>query len=198
MLQVFGMASSNAAIIVNMDACENKLGISKKIYSLSIPLGATVNMDGTCIYLVIFGMALARVFGVDINGGMMLSMFFSVFVLSVGAPGVPGAGLVCLSVLLTQLNVPLAGIGLLNHVSVIFKFLICIQFVCVICNHDKSSCYFLLLFILTNITLPHHTIRLQHLPIRMEHSLGAEISPADPAAAGVRLVEWAEHVSWTS
>ena len=106
------MASSNAAIIVNMDACENKLGISKKIYSLSIPLGATVNMDGTCIYLVIFGMALARVFGVDINGGMMLSMFFSVFVLSVGAPGVPGAGLVCLSVLLTQLNVPLAGIGL--------------------------------------------------------------------------------------
>ena len=57
-------------------------------------------------------MALARVFGVDINGGMMLSMFFSVFVLSVGAPGVPGAGLVCLSVLLTQLNVPLAGIGL--------------------------------------------------------------------------------------
>ena len=96
MLQVFGMASSNAAIIVNMDACENKLGIS----------------NGTCIYLVIFGMALARVFGVDINGGMMLSMFFSVFVLSVGAPGVPGAGLVCLSVLLTQLNVPLAGIGL--------------------------------------------------------------------------------------
>lgn len=112
MLQVFGMASSNAAIIVNMKACEEKLGISKKIYSLSIPLGATVNMDGTCIYLVVFGMALARVFGVDISGGMMLSMFFSVFVLSVGAPGVPGAGLVCLSVLLTQLNVPIAGIGL--------------------------------------------------------------------------------------
>ena len=113
MLQVFGMASSNAAIIVNMDACENKLGISKKnLFPVYSPWGATVNMDGTCIYLVIFGMALARVFGVDINGGMMLSMFFSVFVLSVGAPGVPGAGLVCLSVLLTQLNVPLAGIGL--------------------------------------------------------------------------------------
>lgn len=112
MLQVFGMASSNAAIIVNMEACEKKFGISKKIYSLSIPLGATVNMDGTCVYLVIFGMALARVFGVDISGGMLLSMFFSVFVLSIGAPGVPGAGLVCLSVLLTQLNVPIAGIGL--------------------------------------------------------------------------------------
>lgn len=112
MLQVFGMASSNAAIVVNMDACEHKLGIPKKIYSLSIPLGATVNMDGTCVYLVIFGMALARVFGVNINGGMLLSMFFSVLVLSVGAPGVPGAGLVCLSVLLTQLQVPLAGIGL--------------------------------------------------------------------------------------
>lgn len=112
MLQVFGMASSNAAIIVNMDACEHKLGIPKKIYSLSIPLGATVNMDGTCVYLVIFGLALARVFGVEISGGMLLSMFFSVLVLSAGAPGVPGAGLVCLSVLLTQLNVPIAGIGL--------------------------------------------------------------------------------------
>lgn len=112
MLQVFGMASSNAAIIVNMDACEHKLGISKKIYSLSIPLGATLNMDGTCIYLVIFALSLARVFGVDINGGMLVSMFVSVLVLSVGAPGVPGAGLVCLSVLLTQLQVPLAGIGL--------------------------------------------------------------------------------------
>lgn len=112
MLQVFGMASSNAAIVVNMEACEHRLGIPKKIYSLSIPLGATVNMDGTCVYLVIFGMALARVFGVNINGGMLLSMFFSVLVLSVGAPGVPGAGLVCLSVLLTQLQVPLAGIGL--------------------------------------------------------------------------------------
>lgn len=112
MLQVFGMASSNAAIIVNMDVCEHKLGIPKKIYSLSIPLGATINMDGTCVYLVIFGMALARVFGVEISGGMLLSMFFSVFVLSIGAPGVPGAGLVCLSVLLTQLHVPIAGIGL--------------------------------------------------------------------------------------
>ena len=75
MLQVFGLASSNAAIIVNMDACEHKLGIPKKIYSLSIPLGATVNMDGTCIYLVIFGMTLARIFGVEISGGMLLSMF---------------------------------------------------------------------------------------------------------------------------
>ena len=112
MLQVFGLASSNAAIIVNMDACEHKLGIPKKIYSLSIPLGATVNMDGTCVYLVIFGMTLARIFGVEISGGMLLSMFFSVLVLSVGAPGVPGAGLVCLSVLLTQMQVPLAGIGL--------------------------------------------------------------------------------------
>lgn len=109
MLQVFGLASSNAAIIVNMDACEHKLGIPKKIYSLSIPLGATVNMDGTCVYLVIFGMTLARIFGVEISGGMLLSMFFSVLVLSVGAPG---AGLVCLSVLLTQMQVPLAGIGL--------------------------------------------------------------------------------------
>ena len=112
MLQVFGMASSNAAIIVNMDACEHKLSIPKKIYSLSIPLGATVNMDGTCVYLVIFGLALARVFGVEISGGMLLSMFFLRTCAFCGGTRGTGAGLVCLSVLLTQLNVPIAGIGL--------------------------------------------------------------------------------------
>ncbi|WP_029202026.1 cation:dicarboxylate symporter family transporter [Oribacterium sp. NK2B42] len=116
MLQVFSMASSNASIPVNMDACEN-LGISKKIYSLSIPLGATLNMDGTCIYLGVFALALAKTYGIPVTGATLFSMSISIIVLSMGAPGVAGAGLICLSVLLEQMGVPLEAIGLVMGID---------------------------------------------------------------------------------
>ncbi len=117
MVQVFSMASSNASIPVNMDACEKKLGVTKKIYSLSIPLGATLNMDGTCIYLAIFALGLAKIYGAGITHGAMLSMVISILVLSVGAPGIPGSGLICLSVLLTQLGVPVEAVGLIMGID---------------------------------------------------------------------------------
>ena len=116
MLQVFSMASSNASIPVNMDACEN-LGISKKIYSLSIPLGATLNMDGTCIYLGVFALALAKTYGIPVTGATLFSLSISIIVLSMGAPGVAGAGLICLSVLLEQMGVPLEAIGLVMGID---------------------------------------------------------------------------------
>ncbi len=127
MLQVFSLASSNASIPVNMKACENKLGIGKRIFSLSIPLGATLNMDGTCIHLAVFALALAKIYGVEINGGTLLSMIISIFVLSVGAPGIPGAGLICLSVLLTQMNVPVEAIGLVMGIDSIVGMCRCMS-----------------------------------------------------------------------
>ncbi len=117
MIQIFSLASSNASIPVNMEACEKKLGISKRIFSLSIPLGATINMDGTCIYLTVFALALAKVYGVEITGVAMLSMIISTFVLSVGAPGIPGSGLICLSVLLAGMNVPVEAVGLVMGID---------------------------------------------------------------------------------
>ncbi len=123
MLQVFSMSSSSAAIVVNMDACEKRLGVPKKVYSLSIPLGATINMDGTCIYLMVMGLALAHIFGIEITGAALLSLFFSVMVLSIGAPAVPGAGLVCLSVLLTQLGVPIEAVSLVMGIDSIMSML---------------------------------------------------------------------------
>lgn len=116
MLQTFSMASSNASIPINMEACED-LGIEKKIYSLSIPLGATLNMDGSCIYLAVFALALAKAYGVPVTGASMLGMIVSIVVLSMGAPGIPGSGLICLSVLLTQMNVPAAAIGLVMGID---------------------------------------------------------------------------------
>ncbi len=117
MLQTFSLASSNASLPVNMGACEKKLGIAKKIFALSIPLGATLNMDGTCIHLSVFALAMAKIYGVEINEGALLSMIISIFILSVGAPGIPGAGLICLSVLLAQLNIPAEAIGLVMGID---------------------------------------------------------------------------------
>ena len=83
-----------------MEACE-KLGIASKIYSLSIPLGATVNMDGSCVYMAVFALALAKTYGVNVTGASITAIVISIVVLSIGAPGIPGSGLICLSVLLT-------------------------------------------------------------------------------------------------
>ena len=117
MLQVFSMSSSNASIPINMEVCEKKLGISAKVFSLSIPLGATLNMDGTCVNLAVFSMALAKTYGISVTGGMLLSMVGSIVVLSMGAPGIPGVGVICLSVLLAQMNVPLEAIGLIMGIN---------------------------------------------------------------------------------
>lgn len=127
MLQVFSMASSNASIPLNMEACEKKLGISKRVFSLSIPLGATFNMDGTCIYLAVFALALAKVYGVSVGSGMLLSVVMSIIVLSMGAPGIPGSGLICLSVLLTQMNVPVEAVGLVMGIDSLIGMFRCMS-----------------------------------------------------------------------
>lgn len=116
MAQVFSMGSSNASLPVNMEACK-KLGVSPKVYSLSLPLGATINMDGTCVYLSVFALSLARICGITIPPAALMSVLISIIVLSVGAPGIPGSGLVCLSVLLAQLNVPIEAVALVMGID---------------------------------------------------------------------------------
>ena len=117
MLQVFSMASSNASIPINMEACDKKLGIARRVYSLSIPLGATVNMDGDCLYLSIAALALAKAYGITITGTALATMVIFIIILSVGAPGIPGSGLICLSVLLGQIGVPLEGIAVVMGID---------------------------------------------------------------------------------
>lgn len=113
MLTSFTLSSSSAAMPTNMDICVNKLGISPKVSSFSIPLGATVNMDGTTIALTIFSLFLARAYGVEITPSTLLSLSVTIILLALGTPGVPGAGLVCVGVLLTQLHVPVEAIGMI-------------------------------------------------------------------------------------
>ena len=111
MLTSFSLSSSSAAMPTNLRICKEKLGISPKIYSFSIPLGATLNMDGSCICLAIMGLFLAKVFGVTITESMLVSLIITIVLLSLGTPGVPGAGTVCLGVVLNQIGVPLSALS---------------------------------------------------------------------------------------
>ncbi len=110
MLQVFSIAASTPSIPVNMKACEENLGIDRKVYSLSIPLGATVNMDGTCVLLAVQTLALAKMYGVPVTGASVFSLAISILVFSIGAPGVPGSLMIIMAALLSQLNVPVEGL----------------------------------------------------------------------------------------
>ena len=106
-LQVVGTGSSSAAIPLNMKVC-SELGIDKKVYSLSIPLGATVNMDGTTVYMAVFGLILARLYGIPINLPVYFTMAFAILMLSAGAPPVVGSSIICLSALLKTLGLPVS------------------------------------------------------------------------------------------
>ena len=126
MAQVFSMGSSNASLPINIEACK-QMGVSPKVYSLSLPLGATVNMDGSCIYLSVFALALARICGIAIPPAALLSVLISIIVLSVGAPGIPGSGLVCLSVLLAQMNVPIEAVALVMGIDPLIGMMRCMS-----------------------------------------------------------------------
>ena len=112
MLTSFTLSSSSAAMPTNIRTCTDKLGISPKVCNFSIPLGATINMDGTCIGLVVSGLFLAKMYGVNVTVSMLPALALTIILLSLGCPGVPGAGLVCLGIVLEQIGVPIGAMGL--------------------------------------------------------------------------------------
>ena len=106
MVVAFTLASSNAALPTSMETCGKNLGIDKKIYAFSLPLGATINMDGSCVTLMLSSLFMAKIYGISITPAIIMQLVFSIYILSVGAPGVPGAALICLSLLVPQIGVP--------------------------------------------------------------------------------------------
>lgn len=117
MLTSFTLSSSSAAMPTNIRVATEKLGVSPRVANFSIPLGATINMDGTCIFLVTIGLFLARAYGVEVSAVQLISTAFTIILLSLGAPGVPGAGLVCLGIVLKQLGVPVEAMGLVIAIA---------------------------------------------------------------------------------
>ena len=99
-------ASSNATIPVTMRTLTDKLGVSKAVAGFGVPLGATMNMGGVSIYITIAIFFVANAFGMPISNDQIPSLLFSVFLLSVGAGGVPGGGMVMIGVLIYQLGLP--------------------------------------------------------------------------------------------
>lgn len=113
----FSTASSNATVPVSLEIVEKELGASKNIASFTIPLGATVNMDGTAIMQGIAVFFIAQVYGYEMTFGMMLTVILTATLASIGTAGVPGAGIIMLSMVLQSVGLPLEGIGLLMGID---------------------------------------------------------------------------------
>ena len=100
------MGSSSAAMPFTMNFCTEKMGVSPRLSSFSIPLGATVNMDGGCFYFSIQAILLAKMYGLEMTPAFIWALFVTVVALSVGAPGVPGGSFVCLTSIIVSFGVP--------------------------------------------------------------------------------------------
>lgn len=120
MAVAFSTASSSATLPVTMDIVENDIGASKNIASFALPLGATINMDGTAIYQGVAAVFIAQVYGVELTVSMMATIVLSATLASIGTAGVPGAGSIMLTMVLTTVGLPLEGLGLILGVDRIF------------------------------------------------------------------------------
>jgi Na+/H+-dicarboxylate symporter len=113
----FTTTSSNATLPVTMEAAEKKLGISNGVASFTLPLGATINMDGTCIYQGIAALFVAQAFGIDLSFGQYATIVMTATLASIGTAGVPGAGLIMTSMVLQSVGLPLEGIAIIAGID---------------------------------------------------------------------------------
>lgn len=112
-LLAFSTSSSSATLPVSMECAEEDLKISKEVSSFVLPLGSTVNMDGTALYQGVAAVFIAQVFGMDLTIGDQLSIVLAATMASIGAAGVPGAGIVTLALVLTASGIPQVGLALI-------------------------------------------------------------------------------------
>ena len=117
MMIAFTTCSSAAALPVNMKNCQEKLGVSREVSSFVLPLGATINMDGTALYMGVCSLFVANVFGVDLTLGQMLMIILTGTLASIGTAGVPGAGLIMLAMVLQTAGLPLEGLALVAGID---------------------------------------------------------------------------------
>jgi Na+/H+-dicarboxylate symporter len=115
----FSSASSVGTLPLNME-CTKRLGVPKEISSFVLPLGATINMDGTAIYQGVCAVFIAACYGIDLTFAQMVSIVLTATLASIGTAGVPGAGMVMLAMVLTSVGLPVDGIALVAGVDRIF------------------------------------------------------------------------------
>lgn len=117
LLTAFSTSSSNATLPLTMEAVENKSGVSNKISSFTLPLGATINMNGTALYECVAVMFIAQVYGIELNYYMQFVVVITALLAAIGSAGIPMAGLVMMTVILNAVGLPLEGIGLILAVD---------------------------------------------------------------------------------
>ena len=113
----FSTSSSSATLPVTMECVESNVGVSKSMSSFVLPLGATVNMDGTALYQGVAAIFIAQTMGIDLSMADQVTIVGTATLASIGAAGVPGAGMVTLAMVLTAIGVPAAGIALVIGVD---------------------------------------------------------------------------------
>ncbi|MBS3873747.1 MAG: dicarboxylate/amino acid:cation symporter [Firmicutes bacterium] len=117
MLLAFTTASSAATLPVTLMCSEKNLGIKKEIGAFTLPLGATVNMDGTALYQGVSVVFLAQLLGIDLTINQMLTVIVSATLASIGTAGVPGAGMIMLAMVLESVGMPVSAIGIIMGVD---------------------------------------------------------------------------------
>jgi Na+/H+-dicarboxylate symporter len=117
MLFAYTTASSSGTLPINMKCIEENIGVSKSISSFVLPLGATVNMDGTAIYQGVCAFFIAQVYGVDLSISAQAVIILTATLASIGTAGVPGAGMIMLTLVLESVGLPLEGIALIAGVD---------------------------------------------------------------------------------
>lgn len=113
----FSTASSNATIPINIENAEKRLGVDNSIASFTIPLGATINMDGTAIMQGVATVFIANVYNIDLNISDYVMVVLTATLASIGTAGVPGVGLIMLAMVLNQVGLPVEGIALIIGVD---------------------------------------------------------------------------------
>ncbi|MDC7993500.1 dicarboxylate/amino acid:cation symporter [Altibacter sp. HG106] len=116
-LLAFSTSSSAATLPVTMERVEEHLGVKKEVTSFVLPIGATINMDGTSLYQAVAAVFIAQAFGMDLTIGTQLGIIVTATLASIGSAAVPGAGMVMLVIVLAQAGIPEAGLALIFAVD---------------------------------------------------------------------------------
>ena len=119
----FSTSSSAATLPVTMERCEEHLGVSEEVSSFVLPLGATINMDGTSLYQAVAAVFIAQAFGFELSISSQLTIVLTATLASIGAAAVPGAGMVMLVIVLSSVGIDPEGIALIFAVDRILDML---------------------------------------------------------------------------
>ncbi|PAU64458.1 dicarboxylate/amino acid:cation symporter [Pseudomonas indica] len=113
----FSTSSSSGTLPVSIECARKNLGVSEGVAGFVLPVGATINMDGTAIYQGVLALFIAQAFGVDLNASQYLMIILTATLASIGTAGVPGAGLIMLGLVLTSVGLPLEGVALIAGID---------------------------------------------------------------------------------